>query len=115
MTFRLAGVQCPASNNMASPALFAIDPPECQVPAVGGTSSHQVVNSSDKRVVFKVKSSNNNEYRLRPVFAFVDAAGSTPLEVVRLVSGGIWRIIYKSQTIDKFESNLLYKFSPKQF
>ncbi|KHJ91895.1 MSP domain protein [Oesophagostomum dentatum] len=35
-------------------------------------------------MMFKVKSSNKNEYRVNPVFAFDEAGANTPLEVTRL-------------------------------
>uniref|UniRef100_A0A7E4WA48 MSP domain-containing protein n=1 Tax=Panagrellus redivivus TaxID=6233 RepID=A0A7E4WA48_PANRE len=65
-------------------AALAADPPACQVPAAGGASTHQLVNSGASRLAFKVKSSNNNEYRLKPVFGFVEPGASAPLEVTRL-------------------------------
>ncbi|VDO21452.1 hypothetical protein V3C99_005609 [Haemonchus contortus] len=60
------------------------DPPQAQVPAAGGKSTHQLNNPGEQKLVFKVKSSNNNEYRVNPVYGFVDASGNTPLEVTRL-------------------------------
>ncbi|KAI6202154.1 MSP domain and PapD-like domain-containing protein [Aphelenchoides besseyi] len=65
-------------------AALAVDPPACQVPAAGGTSTHQLNNSGAARLAFKVKSSNNNEYRLKPVFGFVEPGASAPLEITRL-------------------------------
>uniref|UniRef100_A0A1I7XXU9 Major sperm protein n=1 Tax=Steinernema glaseri TaxID=37863 RepID=A0A1I7XXU9_9BILA len=63
---------------------LAADPPAAQVPASGGKSVHQLVNSGATRLAFKVKSSNNNEYRLKPVFGFVEPGASTALEITRL-------------------------------
>lgn len=60
------------------------DPPAAQVPAAGGASTHQLTNSGAARLAFKVKSSNNTEYRLKPVFGFVEAGASAPLEITRL-------------------------------
>ncbi|PAV81583.1 hypothetical protein WR25_03076 [Diploscapter pachys] len=54
------------------------------LPAAGGTSTHKLVNGGAEKLMFKVKSSNNNEYRVKPVFGFVDAGGSTDLVVTRL-------------------------------
>uniref|UniRef100_A0AC34RPU5 MSP domain-containing protein n=1 Tax=Panagrolaimus sp. JU765 TaxID=591449 RepID=A0AC34RPU5_9BILA len=58
-------------------AALAADPPAAQVPAAGGASTHNLVNSGASRLAFKVKSSNNNEYRLKPVFGFVVTCFST--------------------------------------
>jgi hypothetical protein len=33
---------------------------------------------------FQVKSSNNNEYRVKPVFGFIEPGASAALEVIRL-------------------------------
>uniref|UniRef100_A0A914Y247 MSP domain-containing protein n=1 Tax=Panagrolaimus superbus TaxID=310955 RepID=A0A914Y247_9BILA len=55
-----------------------------QISSAGGSSTHQLVNSGASRLAFKVKSSNNTEYRLKPVFGFVEAGASAPLEITRL-------------------------------
>ncbi|KAK5982765.1 Major Sperm protein Domain containing [Trichostrongylus colubriformis] len=60
------------------------DPPNGSVAAGGGTLTHNLVNSGAEKLVFKVKSSNNTEYRVKPVFGFVDPGASTPLEITRL-------------------------------
>ena len=60
------------------------DPPNARVPATGGTSAHQLTNSGSTRLAFKVKSSNNNEYRLKPVFGFVEPEASALMEIFRL-------------------------------
>uniref|UniRef100_A0A914XZL9 MSP domain-containing protein n=1 Tax=Panagrolaimus superbus TaxID=310955 RepID=A0A914XZL9_9BILA len=65
-------------------AALAADPANAAVPAAGGSSTHQLVNSGASRLAFKVKSSNNTEYRLKPVFGFVEAGASAPLEITRL-------------------------------
>jgi len=65
-------------------AAITIDPPLCNVQATGGSSTHQLANTVQNRLAFKVKSSNNNEYRVKPVFGFIEPGASTPLEVIRL-------------------------------
>uniref|UniRef100_A0A915ALB3 Major sperm protein n=1 Tax=Parascaris univalens TaxID=6257 RepID=A0A915ALB3_PARUN len=65
------------------PATLTADPPEANVPAAGGVSTHTLSNPSGVRLAFKVKSTNNNEYRLRPVYGFVEATGNSPLEITR--------------------------------
>ncbi|KAH7725704.1 Protein SSP-35 [Aphelenchoides avenae] len=65
-------------------ASLVADPPAAQVPATGGVSVHQLVNIGTTRLAFKVKSSNNSAYRLKPVFGFVDAGAATEMEITRL-------------------------------
>ncbi|PAV91901.1 hypothetical protein WR25_21874 [Diploscapter pachys] len=65
-------------------ASLTVDPPAAQIPATGGNSTHKLVNGGAEKLIFKVKSSNNNEYRIKPVFGFVDASGSTELTITRL-------------------------------
>ncbi|CAI2300772.1 unnamed protein product [Caenorhabditis sp. 36 PRJEB53466] len=59
------------------------DPPACTVPAAGGSSVHKLVNGGAEKLIFKIKSSNNNEYRITPVFGFVEPSGSTDITVTR--------------------------------
>ncbi|CAD6187744.1 unnamed protein product [Caenorhabditis auriculariae] len=63
---------------------LTVDPPAAQVPAGGGTSAHKLANGGDAKLVFKVKSSNNTEYRIKPVFGFIDAGATTDLTLTRL-------------------------------
>uniref|UniRef100_A0A1I7YRJ9 Major sperm protein n=1 Tax=Steinernema glaseri TaxID=37863 RepID=A0A1I7YRJ9_9BILA len=72
---------CAQSPTMAA---LAADPPGAVVAATGGLSLHQLVNSGASRLAFKVKSTNNNEYRLKPVYGFVEPGASSPLEITRL-------------------------------
>ncbi|KJH48170.1 MSP domain protein [Dictyocaulus viviparus] len=60
------------------------EPAQATLPAAGGKSTHQLTNPGDQKLIFKVKSSNNNEYRVNPVYGFVDAAGNASLDVTRL-------------------------------
>ncbi|EPB76652.1 MSP domain protein [Ancylostoma ceylanicum] len=60
------------------------DPPAGTVPAAGGVLTHNLVNGGGERLVFKVKSSNNTEYRVKPVYGFVIPGTATPLEITRL-------------------------------
>ena len=59
------------------------DPPAAQIPAAGGNSTHQLNNTGTDRLAFKVKSSNNNEYRIKPVFGFIEPGAATLLEITR--------------------------------
>lgn len=53
-------------------------------PATGGNATHNVVSLSDSRLAFKVKSSNNDHYRVRPVYGFLESKKTEKLEIVRL-------------------------------
>uniref|UniRef100_A0A0N4ZV18 MSP domain-containing protein n=1 Tax=Parastrongyloides trichosuri TaxID=131310 RepID=A0A0N4ZV18_PARTI len=65
-------------------ATLTADPAAAEVPAAGGKSVHKLTNPGANRIAFKIKSSNNNELRLKPVFGFVDPGASTDVEVTRL-------------------------------
>ncbi|VDM72521.1 unnamed protein product [Strongylus vulgaris] len=69
---------------------LAIDPPACTVPAAGGKSKHSLMNGSEAKIIIKVKCTNNTEYRMNPVYAFIDPAGKIDLEVTRLVRFSDW-------------------------
>ncbi|VDM29632.1 unnamed protein product [Toxocara canis] len=76
----------PADAGAAAPVgppSLVVDPPEACVPASGGVSIHKLSNPSGVRLAFKVKSSNNADYRLKPVYGFVDAVGNFPIEITR--------------------------------
>ncbi|VDK25122.1 unnamed protein product, partial [Anisakis simplex] len=62
---------------------LSADPPEANVPVGGDLSTHLLRNPSGVRLAFKVKSTNNNTYRLKPVYGFVDAVGSSSIEITR--------------------------------
>ncbi|KAI1720943.1 MSP (Major sperm protein) domain-containing protein [Ditylenchus destructor] len=55
-----------------------------QLPASGGVSTHQLNNGGESRLAFKVKSTNNDHYRLKPVFGFVEPGQSAAVKVTRL-------------------------------
>jgi hypothetical protein len=67
---------------------LSIEPAQATVPSTGGTSSHQLSNTGAARLAFKVKSSNNAEYRLKPVFGFVEPGAMAELVITRTVSLG---------------------------
>ncbi|CEF64209.1 MSP domain and PapD-like domain-containing protein [Strongyloides ratti] len=61
-----------------------IDPPTGQYPAAGGKSSHKIINTTESRHAFKVKTSNNECYRVKPVYGFVEGKAQCDFDVVRL-------------------------------
>ncbi|CAB01566.1 MSP domain-containing protein [Caenorhabditis elegans] len=64
--------------------MINVDPPTGNFPASGGNSVHNIVSESDSRLAFKVKSSNNEHYRVRPVYGFIDPKGKTKLDINRI-------------------------------
>ncbi|CAI2351733.1 unnamed protein product [Caenorhabditis sp. 36 PRJEB53466] len=64
--------------------MITVDPATITFPASGGNSTHQIVSVYDSRISFKVKSSNNENYRVRPVYGFIEAKQKAKLEIVRL-------------------------------
>ncbi|VDM40238.1 unnamed protein product [Toxocara canis] len=72
-----------AAPAAGGPPSLVADPPEANVPAGGGNSMHTLTNPSAMRLAFKVKSSNNNDYRLKPVYGFVEPTANAPLEITR--------------------------------
>jgi hypothetical protein len=62
-----------------------IEPARVEVPARGGVSTHQLHNESHKRLAFKIKTTNNEHYRITHVYGFIDGGASTTIEVKRLV------------------------------
>uniref|UniRef100_A0A0K0F7Q7 MSP domain-containing protein n=1 Tax=Strongyloides venezuelensis TaxID=75913 RepID=A0A0K0F7Q7_STRVS len=65
-------------------ASLTAEPAAAELPAAGGKSIHKLTNPGANRVAFKIKSSNNNELRLKPVFGFVDPGASADVEITRL-------------------------------
>ncbi|CAL2028668.1 unnamed protein product [Caenorhabditis brenneri] len=71
------------SIQMAEGKCLTVKPPACVVSAAGGTSTHKLVNAGAEKMIFKIKSSNNIEYRISPVFGFVDPSGSKDITITR--------------------------------
>ncbi|UMM35800.1 hypothetical protein L5515_008259 [Caenorhabditis briggsae] len=60
-----------------------IFPPFAEFIDFGGASRHILTNDGTCRVVFKVKCSNNEVFKVSPVYAFLDPGGTTELQVLR--------------------------------
>ncbi|CAI2347647.1 unnamed protein product [Caenorhabditis sp. 36 PRJEB53466] len=73
-----------SSASPKAPKMINIEPPTANFPASGGNATHNIVSETDSRLAFKVKSSNNEHYRVRPVYGFVDGKGKAALEINRL-------------------------------
>uniref|UniRef100_A0AC35FY17 MSP domain-containing protein n=1 Tax=Panagrolaimus sp. PS1159 TaxID=55785 RepID=A0AC35FY17_9BILA len=64
--------------------VLAFEPQHVSLPAAGGTASGNTIkNEGVARMAFKIKSSNNAHYRVKPVYGFVDANASVAVEIVR--------------------------------
>ncbi|KHN81592.1 Sperm-specific class P protein 31 [Toxocara canis] len=101
-----------APPDAGAPPTLTPDPPAADMPAAGGVSTHTLTNPSCVRLAFKVKCSNNNDYRLKPVYGFVDATGSAPIEITR--SAGPPRsdklvIQYKEAVADASDAAAIFK------
>ncbi|VDO51206.1 unnamed protein product [Haemonchus placei] len=64
--------------------MLKVQPPKATFNPIGGVSNHTVTNSGKTRLVFKIKSSNNNDYGIHPVFGFIEPSSSTVVKVTRL-------------------------------
>ncbi|CAI4229525.1 unnamed protein product [Auanema sp. JU1783] len=60
-----------------------VEPPVGKFEANGGNATHSILNLTDDRLAFKVKCSNNECFRVRPVYGFVDPQSKAPLEIRR--------------------------------
>ena len=59
------------------------EPAELTVAQIGGLQKFNFINNSNERRVFKVKCSDNQLYRISPVFGIVEANSSAAIEVLR--------------------------------
>ncbi|XGW29278.1 hypothetical protein V3C99_008807 [Haemonchus contortus] len=72
------------SQELPPNTFVVVEPANTTVAATGGRWTQLINNRGDKRLIFKVRCSNNNEYRVNPVYGFVDASGNAYIEVTRL-------------------------------
>ncbi|KHN82258.1 Sperm-specific class P protein 31 [Toxocara canis] len=111
MSAQLAEDGGPAFFGSKVPALV-VDPPAAILPCGGGICTLMLINMSATRVAFRMHSSNNNNYRLRPVYGFVEATSMAPLEITRL-SGpvGADRLAaqFKGAPVDAQDPQSLFK------
>uniref|UniRef100_A0A0K0DUR4 MSP domain-containing protein n=1 Tax=Strongyloides stercoralis TaxID=6248 RepID=A0A0K0DUR4_STRER len=96
-------------------AAISVDPPGCEVPAAGGKSAHKIGNIVASRLAFKVKSSNNNQIRIKPVFGFIEPGAAVDLEITRLAGApkeDKLIIQYKEAAPDAADASALFKEGP---
>ncbi|EYC16856.1 hypothetical protein Y032_0032g2532 [Ancylostoma ceylanicum] len=72
----------PASESSKAP--LTVEPPAATFPTTGGKLTHTLKNPRPKRMVFKIKCSNNYDYGINPVYGFVEANGNAVITVTRL-------------------------------
>lgn len=61
----------------------ALDPPSVCVPAAGGKTLLHLHYQPGMRYAFKVRTTNNDYYRVDPVFGFVEPGAIVQLEIIR--------------------------------
>nr|CAD2186038.1 unnamed protein product [Meloidogyne enterolobii] len=82
--FTVALLYTSTIDNISSRMAVSLDPESIQVAAAGGEITLQLKNSSaEGRYAFKVKCTDNDHYRVNPVFGFVDPAGNAAVLVRR--------------------------------
>ncbi|KIH55247.1 MSP domain protein, partial [Ancylostoma duodenale] len=68
----------------SSKAPLTVDPPAATFPTTGGKLTHVLKNPRPKRMVYKIKCSNNYDYGINPVYGFVEANTNAVITVTRL-------------------------------
>ncbi|PIO62449.1 MSP domain protein [Teladorsagia circumcincta] len=64
---------------------LSVDPEVATFTTAGGKSEHMLVNLSDNHLAVKVRCSNNQLYRVRPVYQVVETGQCKSLIVTRLI------------------------------
>uniref|UniRef100_A0A915DCT9 Major sperm protein n=1 Tax=Ditylenchus dipsaci TaxID=166011 RepID=A0A915DCT9_9BILA len=72
-----------------TPAAFAfsVEPNRAAFTTEGGVSKHMLMNHSQDRLAIKVRCSNNQYFRVNPVYSFLDCGAVSELEMIRLQGG----------------------------
>ncbi|VDL87134.1 unnamed protein product [Nippostrongylus brasiliensis] len=63
--------------------LISVEPSDVTMSASRAESTHRINNDSNQRIMFKMKISNVDDYRVTPVYGFIDPSGSTKVDVIR--------------------------------
>uniref|UniRef100_A0A915BNR9 MSP domain-containing protein n=1 Tax=Parascaris univalens TaxID=6257 RepID=A0A915BNR9_PARUN len=64
--------------------VLTVEPRSAQFDATGGTSTHRLQNSRFARLAFKIKSTDIEHYRFRPVYGFIEPQSITSFTIKRL-------------------------------
>ncbi|GMR57160.1 hypothetical protein PMAYCL1PPCAC_27355, partial [Pristionchus mayeri] len=70
-------------STMSCSFAIAITPDRCNISAAGGTSKHKMVNQCDRKLAFKVRSSNNSNYSVNMIGGFIDVAETKEFIITR--------------------------------
>ena len=62
---------------------LSINPPTCPISAAGGVSKHKMINHTDQRLAYKIRSSNNSNYTVNTIFGIIDVAATVDLVITR--------------------------------
>eukprot|EP01083_Nonionella_stella_P190448 705374_1 len=62
---------------------IAVEPMVLQLAADGGSGQLQLQNLTPARLAFKVRTSDNNAYKVQPVFGFLEPESAASIEVTR--------------------------------
>ncbi|VDK86374.1 unnamed protein product [Onchocerca ochengi] len=65
--------------------MLTVQPRAVQICASGGKCVHKLVNTSLARLAFKIKSTNNEVYRFKPVYGFIEPQSSYPVVIQKLL------------------------------
>uniref|UniRef100_F1L8N2 Major sperm protein n=1 Tax=Ascaris suum TaxID=6253 RepID=F1L8N2_ASCSU len=66
---------------------LTVDPTEAEFSVAGGMSTLMLLNESNVRFAIKIKTSNNQFFRVNPVYSFLDSGAMNELEIFRLPGG----------------------------
>ncbi|CAJ0567192.1 unnamed protein product, partial [Mesorhabditis spiculigera] len=69
---------------MSCSGALSLDPPVCRTTAAGGVSKHKMINMCDRKLAFKVKSSNNSNYSVSKVVGFIDIGEKQDFVITRI-------------------------------
>lgn len=81
--------------------MLTVQPRAVQIRASGGTSVHKLINISIARLAFKIKSTNNEEYRFKPVYGFIEPQSLYPV-IVQKLPGDVKEDIFIIQYAEVF-------------
>uniref|UniRef100_A0AC35UA50 MSP domain-containing protein n=1 Tax=Rhabditophanes sp. KR3021 TaxID=114890 RepID=A0AC35UA50_9BILA len=66
--------------------IITITPSVLTIPATGGRAIHKIKNNGVSRLAFKLKTSNNACYKVRPVYGFIDPNAEVQMEIIKTES-----------------------------
>ncbi|VDM99079.1 unnamed protein product [Thelazia callipaeda] len=97
---------------MSTKAL-AVEPPTCPISAAGGRSEHLLINQAAARLAFKVKSTNNSNYRVNPNMGFIEVGGQIKMEITRIAGKPkADRLVILFDMVDAAETDYTKPFKP---